>query len=212
MDYSKIKCVVVDFDNTMYSGGSWSEEDGFYDKFLEQEKFLPEGKRNVAYVMSLYPKYHSLQAIYGYMQDHGLDDTPFRKFEATQIYNFIDERTVFIEPALVTELAKYYKVYLLSDSSKEYLDKHMKTAGIRKKDFVKVMSNQYIPGDLTKTPMMKQILKETKLKPEEIVMVGDSELCDKEPAEKLGFQTFVVDNVFDTSNFFEKLIAEKRKN
>jgi len=210
MELQKIKCVVIDFDNTLYSGGDWTEEDAFYDKFLEREKFLPEGKRNVAYVMSLYPKYHSLQAIYAYMQDNGLDDRIFEKFEATQIYDFVNKDTVFIEPSILSELSKYYKLYLLSDSSKEYLAKHMKTGGIDQKNFVKVMSNQYTPGDLTKLPMMKQILQETKLNPDEIVMVGDSELCDKEPAEKLGFQTYVVDNVFDTSNFFEKLIALKR--
>lgn len=57
MNYKKIKCVILDFDNTLYSYGNGDNEPILYAKFLEQENILPEikgGEDKLKYIFVLY--------------------------------------------------------------------------------------------------------------------------------------------------------------
>ena len=135
MRKNKIKCVVLDFDNTLYSNGKWGGENDFYERFLIQENLIPGVDKKAEYLLKKYPQYHILQAIFAHMHEHNLSDEPFRKFEATQIYNMIKDDTVFIDSKILKELSKKYKVYMLSDSSREWLDHYMDIGGIDKSVF-----------------------------------------------------------------------------
>lgn len=212
MNLKKIKCVAIDFDNTMYSYGNWQDEDVLYARFLEQQNYLPElktGKEKLDYIEKLYPNYHLIQRMYAYMHDNNIDDKDFRKFNDENISDIVKEDTVFINPEIIDKLAKNYKIYVISDSQVTYLEHYLKYAKIRLDNFEAIYSNEYNDEGYTKIPMMRKILKETGLKPNEVVMVGDSEKSDIVPAKLVGFQTYHVKDVYDTEEFLQKLIDLK---
>lgn len=212
MNYKKIKCVVLDFDNTLYSHGNWEDEHRLYEKFLERENILPEikgGEEKLKYMRSFYPDYHIIQTMYAYMHDHNIDDKVLREFNEENISNILTDEIVFINPKVIDELAQNYKVYIISDSQMSYLNHYLKYAGVKLSNFTGILSNDYSDEDYTKIPMMKKVLKETGLKPEEIVMVGDNPRTDIAPAKLVGFQTHLVELVSDTEKFLNKLISLK---
>ena len=75
--------------------------------------------------------------------------------------------------------------------------------------FAACVSNDFKSEDMAKSNFMKKIIKDTGLKPQEILMVGDSEDHDIAPAAKLKMQTFHVKDIHDTEEIFEKLIKLK---
>lgn len=209
MNLKKIKCVILDFDSTLYSNGDWSAESTLFGGFLVQENLLPEYptiEEKLNYLKSLYPEYHIIQFIFAYLHDNGIDDSSFRKYNEENICEIRGKDTVFIEPKYISNLAKGFKVYLLSDSARKYLEFYLDYAHIDKTKFQEILSNQYDDEKYSKIPMMKKVLEQTGLKANEIVMVGDNKKTDIIPAKLLGFQTYHVKDVWDTQDFLQKLI------
>lgn len=212
MNLKKIKCVILDFDNTMYSDGDWSHEDECFGKFLVEKNLLSEygdWQARIDFLREKYPQYHLLQFMFAFLHDNGIDDGEFRKYNDENVCEIRGENTVFINPKVISNLAKYYKVYIISDSSVPYLEFYLNHAKIDKRKFQAILSNEYNDEGYTKIPMMKKVLKETGLKPNEIIMVGDSEKSDIAPAKLVGFQTFLVNHVSETEKILQDLINLK---
>lgn len=206
MKLNKIKCVVLDFDNTMYSYGEWANEDILTERFLHEQNLLPGIENKVEYLSKLYPQYHIIQFVFAYLHDNNIDDSTFRKFNNENISEIRKPETVFIKPEIIKEISKKYKLFMISDSFKSYLLYYLDYAKINKDWFDDILQNQYDDEGYTKIPMMKTVLEQTGLKPEEIVMVGDSEKSDILPAKIVGFQTYHVKDVFDTEKFLNRLL------
>lgn len=206
MKLNKIKCVVLDFDNTMYSYGEWANEDILTERFLHEQNLLPGIENKVEYLSKLYPQYHIIQFVFAYLHDNNIDDSAFRKFNNENISEIRKPETVFIKPEIIKAISEKYKLFMVSDSFKSYLLYYLDYAKINKDWFDDILQNQYDDEGYTKIPMMKSVLEQTGLKPEEIVMVGDSEKSDIMPAKIVGFQTYHVKDVFDTEKFLNRLL------
>ena len=93
----------------------------------------------------------------------------------------------------VLELLKqHYKLYLVSNtdcfSVKEVAEKYELT------QYFESMFLSYEVGKLKGDPTFyPEILKQLKLKPEEVIVIGDSLQSDMEPAEKAGMRSILVD-------------------
>lgn len=214
MNLKKIKCVILDFDGTLYSNGDWSGEVKFFGQYLMDNNILPEYKtldEKVAYLKGQYPNYHIIQYIFAYLHDNKIDDSDFRKFNDENVCEIRGNDIKFIDPKVISELAKYYEVYMISDSSRVYLDFYLDYAKIKESNFVEILSNEYNDDHYTKIPMMKKVLEKTGLKPSEIIMIGDSERSDIIPAKLVGLQTFKVDGEEDTTKILSELIGLKCK-
>ena len=210
MNLKKIKCVIVDFDSTLYSNGDASAES--YEDYLAEHNILPEisGKyEKRAYLKSLYPKYHTIKAIFAYLRDNGFDDSGFRDFFDKQIWEIRTKDTVFINPKIIKELSKYYPIYIVSDSAVAYLEYYLKEANIDKRWFSGVYSNTYTDETFSKIPVMKKIQSETGAKSNEIIMIGDSEYSDIQPAKLLGFQACHIKHVSETEKILQELVNIK---
>lgn len=212
MNLKKIKCVVLDFDGTMYSDGDWSNEPILFGDYLVNKNLLPEyptRDEKLEYLKKRYPNYHIIQQMFAFFHDSGIDDSDFRRFNDENICEIRSEDIVFIKPELISGLAKSYMLYMISDSAIPYLEFYLEHAGIDKRNFKEILSNEYNDEGFTKIPMMKKVLSETGLKPEEIIMVGDSIKSDIVPAKLVGFQTCHVEHVSDTEKILRKLIRAK---
>ena len=216
MNIKKIKCIILDFDGTMYSNGAWLYEiEHFIGGFLDKNNILSECKtqeEKQTYLNKRYPQYHIMQQIYAYLHDSGIDDSEFRKYNQNNICEIRSTETTFINHEIISKIAKHYNLYMISDSAVPYLEFYLDYAGIDKNNFIKILSNEYTRGDYTKIPMMKKVLQETGLKPDEIIMIGDSEKSDIVPAKLMGFQTAHIEHVSDTEKLLNKLIRFKTSN
>ena len=212
MNLNKIKCVILDFDGTMYSGADWSKESELFGRFLVENNYISECgtlEEKVSKLSEIYPNYHLIQQIFAYLHDNGIDDSSFRKFNNENICEIRSKDIVFLKPEIVDRLAKNYKIYIISDSAVPYLEFYLDYAGIDKTRFEKILSNEYNDAGYTKIPMMKKVLHETGANSDEVIMVGDSEKSDIVPAKLLGLQTCHVKHVSETEKILNRLIRIK---
>ena len=212
MTLNKIKCVILDFDGTLYSQGDWSNEPKLFGQFLVNKNYFPEcvtAEEKMAKLGELYPNYHIIQQMFAYLHDNKIDDTEFRKFNDDNICEIRCDEIVFINPHLIDSLSKSYKIYMISDSAIPYLEFYLDHAKIDKTKFEAILSNEYNDEGYTKIPMMKKVLTQTGLRSDEIIMIGDSEKSDIIPAKLLGIQTYHVVDVHDTEKILRKLVRIK---
>ena len=210
MNLKKIKCVIVDFDETLYSYGNSSVEE--YEDYLVEHNLLPEipdKHEKIKYLKSIYPNFHSIKVIFAYLRDNNMDDSEFRAFYNSVVWDVRTKDTVFINPEIIKQLAKYYPIYIISDSAKVYLEFYLGEAKIDKSWFSGVYSNTYEDETYSKIPVMKRVLNETGFKPNEVIMIGDSEYSDIKPAKLLGLQSKHVKSVYETEGVLQDLINLK---
>ena len=208
MKLNKVKCVILDFDGTLYSDGDWSNEPKLFGEYLVRKNYLPAfetWEEKMAELERLYPNYHIIQQVFAFLHDNGIDDSEFRKYNNDNICEIRNETIVFLKPEIIDKLAKSYKIYMISDSAIPYLEFYLDHAKIDKSKFEKILSNEYNDEGYTKIPMMKQVLSETGLAADEIIMIGDSEKSDIIPAKLLGIQTQHVKHVSETEKILKKI-------
>lgn len=212
MNLKKIKCVIVDFDATLYSNGDWSKEPEFFGNYLVEKNLLPEisgWEAKLEYLKKQYPGFHIIKLIFAHLHDNGIDDSDFRKFNNEHICEIRGKDTVFINPKIIKAISKHYPIYIVSDSAVPYLEFYLDYAKIDKKYFSGIYDNQYDDETYSKISVMKRVLDETALKPNEIIMIGDSENSDIKPAKLLGFQTKHIKTVFETEDVLQELVNLK---
>ena len=204
IDIKNIKAIVMDFDNTLYTDANWQGYGDYYIKFLES---IGITNADILYeeLREKYKGYDSTQRTYLYLKDNNKPVDKFIEFLKNNVYDFMHDGIRVIDYKVIDNLSKKYPLYLLSLSSEFYLKHYLKLFNIDVKNYKAIYSCAY--GDkLKKDDYFKELIKNTGLNPSEILMVGDNYNSDIEPAEKLGLQTFLVNDVSETEEFFKKLI------
>ena len=209
VNFSKIKCVITDFDCTLYSNAAFDKTEQYYLEYFKLKGYLPQNRKSLGKILAKKPVYHNLQCVVEYLKKKGYSVQDFFDYMGEHPYNFLTNDIQSVNPKIIESLSKLYPLYLLSDSAPGYIDHYLKIFEIEKTNFVKCVSNDYKTDDLTKVPLMKEILETSGLKSEEVLMVGDSLRCDIETAKSLNMQTFWVKNVEDTEYIFNELINFK---
>ena len=208
MNAKNIKCVIFDFDSTLYVNGNWADEDGYWQGYLDYAGITDI---TVDEICKKYSSPHKMRSLCKYTRELGIDDSIFFKYCDDFLYDMTNDNLRVIDNNLLEELKKYYQIFLLSDSTPGYLDYYMKEFGINKAVFTECISNNYDANDMSKYPLMIKVLNQMSCKPNEIIMVGDSAMFDIEPAKKAGFETFKVDSLEDTEKII-KILIESGKN
>lgn len=213
MDLSRIKSVVFDFDETLYSGGDWSRYDKYvYEMFVEEKIFkdIAEAERAL---FEKYPDEKDVgQRALKFCTDNNLSTDLISSYNASHFYDVGLGQVSRLNAQNLVELSKFFSLYIVSNSSLQYISKSAKLLNIDEKIFKAMLTNKFETNDVSKTPCLKQILEITGQRPDEILMVGDNPVLDIEPAKKLGFQTYRVQSVKDTEDIILKLLQSKMKN
>ncbi len=209
LNLEKIKCVITDFDRTLYSGARNDETEGYYLDYLKSRGILPKSRKTLGKILEKRPVYHNLQCVVEFMKNKGLPLDDFFEYMGQVPYDFVVPGMEIVDGKIIEKLSKKYKLYLLSDSSVGYIDYYLDLFKYKKNWFFECISNTYEHEDMSKKFYMAQIIKSTGLEPDEILMVGDSERFDIETAQSLNMQTFLVKDVHDTEYIFNELIDLK---
>lgn len=206
-DLRKIKCVIIDFDCTMYSGANWDTCDDLTFAYLTENKIYTKSRQEFLSENNFPEKYHFTQCVYAYLKKRNLDISKFDEYISSHIYDFMCPTTRQIDPRLVYALCEKYPVYLLSDSSKNYILHYLERFKINKNWFADILCNDYRSYDMSKAPYMADVVRSGGYSPKEVIMIGDSYYHDIVPAKKIGLQQAHILDVKQTEIVIRNLLS-----
>lgn len=197
-DISGLKAVIFDFDNTLYDNVDWGKEwaEFVLAKIEGLLSFLP--KKEVKRLMEKY----NLHSTNGRLFEKAFNlfasgDTPlttkdFRNLTATFLYepNWTGAKTIPNE--LLRELAKKYHLYIVSNSSESVIRFDCEKLGIDTTVFTEIVQNRFDPKDLSKKADYIAVMQKENATADEILVVGDSNFYDIDPAKELGMNTILL--------------------
>lgn len=207
-----IKAIIFDFDATLYNSDNtvWDEWGNFVSSGLDyclvdktdDEKIEFRTKYGLGEIFSGNDLCNALVKEYG-------EAYQWPKYMSTHIYNMENKELDFLDNDFINDIAKSYKIFIVSNSSKEYIEHTAKLFGFDISGFSGIYGNQFLPNDMTKMPRYQMIMRESKLLPEQILVLGDNFNIDIVPAISLGFSTLHVKTKDDIYKFFDSKITHK---
>lgn len=204
----KIKVVILDFDDTMYTANNQIEWPVYTYGFLEYY-FGVDGAKEFIIKNKLDTRVGT-QIIASVFRDLYKTTKPLVKYINKHIYmwNTANVRTLTNDHLKMVK-EKGYKFYVVSNSSKPYLKYYFKKFGLDIRLVDKVYSNGYNVKDITKAVNYKKIIKRNKVNPDEVIMIGDNYASDIIPAQSLGMQFKHIQDVNETIEFINNLPKRK---
>lgn len=206
MNLENIKCIIVDFDLTLYSDANLSDTNKFYANFLFEHKLYEQTENAIVKLKELYPNFHMIQCIFHLARQKGIDDEYTKNWLDKNIYNIMSENIRIVSKSLIEKLCKKYPVYILSDSGQGYLKYYLKKFGYDFDWFAGVISNDYKSEDMGKSDLMIKIVNSQNLQTDEVIMIGDSQKADINAADKAGILSYLVRDISDTEKVFQQLL------
>lgn len=211
-DISKLKVIIFDFDDTLYSGGSW---DNFYPTCYNFLASVGVGKdaAEVEYLFNTkYAKYHPITTKASvYFAEHDMDVNLLYDYFNKNIYDITSEKMQYMDYSLLKKLAKNYVLCMVTDSPENYIKHYAQMFGLDLSVFTKIYCNKHESSDFSKSFYISKCVSEMGAKPKEAVMIGDNFNADILPARNVKIQTKYVHSVKDTEEFVKKLIEAKKK-
>lgn len=188
------KVVCFDFDDTLYSGIDWTKEwadyckigmrkifselsDEEFNKLVKKEDVGTFTSNNIVRIMQKYGKDVHLWLDYRKMIDCELDYSKCKCISNNELKKF----------------AKKYVLYIVSNSIRKEIDKTAIYFNMDLTLFKKVVTNDYKHA-LDKKYLYEQIIKEEKILPRELFVIGDNKKTDIDPALEIGAKGALVTN------------------
>lgn len=209
MKYKNIKCVITDFDKTLYSESDLSGVNEYYSKFFYDKKLMKKSQIKVKSILKDYPGFHMVQCIYKIARENGIRDEEVQQWFDEHIYDITCDGMRVVKPAIMKKLCETLPVYILSDSEQGHLNKYIKMFGYEKSWFAGCISNRFDSENMSKSIHMIEIMNELNLSKDEVIMIGDSMRSDILAAERVGILWEHVLNVDDTERVFNEIINSK---
>ncbi len=215
---SMLKVVIFDFDNTLYDNVDWGKEWAeFVIKKIEGLlSFLPKNK-----VKKLMEKY-GLHSTNGRLFEKAFklfasDDIPlttkdFRNLTATFLYEPDWTGAKTIPNELLRELAKKYKLYIVSNSSESVIRFDCEKLGIDTTVFSDIIQNRFDPKDLSKKADYLAVMKRENATAGETLVVGDSDFYDIDPAKEVGTHTILLCGTYNKCPNMQRAEDMQNKN
>lgn len=190
---NKIKVIIFDFDDTLYTGCDW--------KYWEQ--FCINGLRKIfenlseiefnKIVESLKKNKISQVSVVQYLIDNKVDIKKWNEYRnsCSCLININSCET--IDNKVFMELEKNYILYIVSNSTEQELRDMAEWLNIDLSRFKGVLTNKFENGT-SKRPIYEKILKLEKIKSQEMLVIGNSQEHDLNPAEEIGANVLHVGN------------------
>lgn len=187
-----IKTIIFDFDNTLYRGDSTAIWQGWVEYCLEGfERFLPH--MNKKQVVSLFEKYFP-EAPFLFTGQNVASVLNSEKGSAAEWITYLEEIVFLIRFAKATpvsndmlkKLTMNHSLYIVSNSPVSIVHEYAKGLSIELKHFKGIFNNPFLPADVSKYHLYRNILELEKITSNQLLVIGDNWEADIEPAYKLG--------------------------
>ena len=213
-----IRVIIFDFDGTFYSGKHIF--DNIEPKVNKnRRKFLPRlTDDEYAFVTKNYPEWEDciagrdiVDCIYKIKdENHKLDISTkdFWKWQQDNDYQIIFDDNEIVEEEFIKTVCKKYHSYIVSNSSPSHLQRYMNRIGVEEEWFKEVISNHFEEYDKTKKHYYKDIMKNEGVKAEEVLVVGDSEIADLQPAKLLNMNVLFISSAKELKESLEYFLEK----
>lgn len=194
--------IIYDFDGTFYSGEHIF--DNVKNKVDENKrKFLPfvtdEQYEEICTRFPLWKEKSSgadiVDLIYSIKTAYpnlNISTAAFWQWQQDDRYDIVLDNTKLVSPTFIEKICSLYPVYLVSNSSYSHLDYYLKKLGHNPNWFKKIISNKFEEFDRTKKHYYKSIMESENCAAEDILVFGDSDKNDLQPARILNMKTYLV--------------------
>lgn len=199
--------LIFDFDATFYSGKDvYCNVDKYVNK--NRRKFLPNitdeqyddiCKKEPYWLEQISGKdiVNALYKLKSKYPNYKIDTSAFWQCQQDEIYNINLVGAQKVDSKFIKKLCEEYPCYIVSNSSPNHIHHYMKKININPSWFVEVISNHFIEEDPTKEHYYAEIAQKENIKPENMLVFGDSESSDLVPARNIGAKTFLIKNAND---------------
>jgi FMN phosphatase YigB (HAD superfamily) len=198
--WNDLSAIIFDFDATFFSGSVWNGWGKYLEIFID--KFLKGNKK--------YKRIVNNQTNGANMAEIMIKETGtaeiFYQYQGDVIYEIDSDDIVVVDGKLINKLSKKYKLFIVSNSHYDYLIHHLKKFKINQKCFCEIIDNKFKADDLSKTEYYLDILNKYNLKPENVLVVGDSFNSDILPALKLKMQSRLICDANETNKVINQLL------
>lgn len=208
-----IKVVVFDYDFTLYQIKAgytpiWDDytelmlKDIFCD--LDAKSFLALKEK-----YSLFPP-HSIEAVAKACLGEFNSADKLVQYMFSHPYRQDYENMEFVRPELIEKFSCLANLYIVSNSPGNAIVGQLeKVAGIDTTLFKGIITNGHNPKENDKSLILKTILFEENIEPQELIMVGDNQITDIEVAKSIGVKTYLTKSLNDLDRLYELLLANK---
>ena len=192
MKKNKIKVIIFDFDNTLYSGVDWTTTWSEYCKQglrqvmkdYSDEEFEESLKKNEMDVFSN-------RKVVNFIFQNNLNMKEWLKYRTETLCDLDLTKAISISNEELKKFKKDYKLYIVSNSVMSNIISVAKYFDIDLSLFEEIITNDYSHG-VDKKFYYEQIIEKEKISPEELIVLGDDKLTDLVPAEELGAKTIYI--------------------
>ena len=194
-----IKIIIFDFDDTLYS----DTNPIYWKKYCINtiKYFLLDRSDFSSILEKIKDKGFSDKQLIRFLVGYDIDEKKILEYfeNNSQDIATFDNCNV-VKDSVLKKLQENFNLYIVSNSLLTSVLKNMNHLKINKKYFNDIISND----NETKELAYKKILCKENVKPEEILVVGNSYEHDIIPAEKLGMNGRIVKNAnFEFKDFFD---------
>ena len=205
-----IKVFIFDFDDTLYYNVNWKEWNDFkLNYYLQHIAHV----KNTTFKNSLENGEESDSSemnISKILLEQGMRVDEWTKVRDTELLSFIKRQSPIVVPEVeLKKFAKHGTCYIVTNTAEQNLKDFAEYMHINLSMFRGIYSNQAIRLTLTdKTKLYQRILDETRVLPNEVLVIGNSEKLDLLPARKLGMRTCLCTNGFTYASVLNDLVKE----
>lgn len=197
-DIPNLKVIIFDFDNTLYDNIECKQD--WRDVVLKKVEgflsFLPEEERKS--LMNKYGLYNTKGRFFEKLlrlfsaENMPFSTKDFRELSSTFIFDADWSKTKTLSNDFLNSLSKKYTLYILSNSSESVVKYFCEKMGIDTSYFKKIIQNKFDPKDFSKKPDILDIISDEGISANQVVVVGDSEYYDIQPAKEIGANTILL--------------------
>lgn len=196
---NKVKCVVFDFDDTIYYGVDWT----FWYKMAYawfNEHFSSKTPLERQLLLKKYGVHKNLKNFSDeklcsiLLGEEGSADKWLDYRDKMELADE-EKKAKCVSMSEIKKFAKLGKLYILSNSREKNIKKFAEYHNLDLSIFEKIVTNQFAK-ETSKEGYLKEIMEDNNLKPENILMIGNSYRSDILPAKKLKMNYYKVKNGF----------------
>lgn len=211
--FDKIKVIIFDFDETMYTSSTIKE---YYVKYIKQT-LTDLTSLSEKEILTLMEKYGFMSSgkeriSFGKNCDKfGVTKEQWNKYRIDNFFQIDYKNAVTSSNEVYEKLSKLKKLFIVSNEVKENLVYKAKMMNIDLKPFTiyAPLKKDVLTYKSNKEDCYKKIIEECQVSPDEVLVVGDRYNVDILPLENLGGHGILINNAKQIEDIFKENVLWK---